>query len=512
MSIILMSSIMLLFGIFFMYFVMRFFYLKRVMGVLIILSILLCIVTGLLLNKKEIKLHRIYFISAIVLGIIYSTIIPVNGVPDEWCHYLTSYNVSNSILGIKNNPDDTMNVRVSDYNIHHAKVINKIENYEKYFSRVFESVSAKNKNIKLKPLSTDRLPYIASSIGITIGRILGFNAYYIYFLGRMFNLVLFAFLVSLAIKIIPIAKIGIFGVGLLPMVIHQGMSLSYDSLLFGLSFIIFSLTLYYLKEEKVFSLKNEIFLLVLYGFSGAAILPIKGKAYILVASIPFFMYIRETIKEKHIKNRFTISAEVFLIVSLIIKIVNKLFPTIKNIGNHNSIFGKHIISWCNIEGYSLIELIKSPIFLVRIIVKTFLREGGVFWNDSIGNRLGALNVTMPLFFTNVWILLLFIMFIKRENENDYLSNKTKIMFIGMSVFTIGFILMGMLFIWTPRVYDFIVGVQGRYFLPIVPFIMISLKTDKIIVKQEIDKNLIRFTLILSILIPFFTFLNIEVIK
>ena len=281
MSIILMSSIMLLFGIFFMYFVMRFFYLKRVMGVLIILSILLCIVTGLLLNKKEIKLHRIYFISAIVLGIIYSTIIPVNGVPDEWCHYLTSYNVSNSILGIKNNPDDTMNVRVSDYNIHHAKVINKIENYEKYFSRVFEPVSAKNKNIKLKPLSTDRLPYIASSIGITIGRILGFNAYYIYFLGRMFNLVLFAFLVSLAIKIIPIAKIGIFGVGLLPMVIHQGMSLSYDSLLFGLSFIIFSLTLYYLKEEKVFSLKNEIFLLVLYGFSGAAILPIKGKAYIL---------------------------------------------------------------------------------------------------------------------------------------------------------------------------------------------------------------------------------------
>ena len=72
------------------------------------------------------------------------------------------------------------------------------------------------------------------------------------------NLIAFAFLISMAIHIVPKMKLLPFTVGLLPMSLQQGMSFSYDSIIISSSiFLIASfINLYINKNNDLFKSKK----------------------------------------------------------------------------------------------------------------------------------------------------------------------------------------------------------------------------------------------------------------
>ena len=54
----------------------------------------------------------------------------------------------------------------------------------------------------------------------------------------------------------------------------------------------------------------------------------------------------------------------------------------------------------------------------------------------------------------------------------------------------GLILLGMLLQWTPMGYVSIEGVQGRYFLPFLPVLLMALKNDTIVLTKNGNRSIL----------------------
>ena len=77
-----------------------------------------------------------------------------------------------------------------------------------------------------------------------------------------------------------------------------------------------------------------------------------------------------------------------------------------------------------------------------------------------------------------------------DGEEIFLTAKEKILSSISMLFVIFLVLLSMLIAWTPISSEFIKGVSGRYFIPILLPILLILKNNKIIIKNDIRRNII----------------------
>ncbi|NJO92118.1 MAG: DUF2142 domain-containing protein, partial [Chloroflexia bacterium] len=103
--------------------------------------------------------------------------------------------------------------------------------------------------------------YIPQSLAVFVFRKLGFPPVLIFYLTRMFVLIVWVFTFSIVIKFIPTGKWVFALLGLLPMSVFVNMSFSADVVTNILSFLFLSIVLKYKAEPKGYSLKTFIVLL-----------------------------------------------------------------------------------------------------------------------------------------------------------------------------------------------------------------------------------------------------------
>ena len=68
-----------------------------------------------------------------------------------------------------------------------------------------------------------------------------------------------------------------------------------------------------------------------------------------------------------------------------------------------------------------------------------------------------------------------------------------------------FLLLSMLIAWTPMSSSVISGVQGRYFLPFLPALLLICKNDRLILTKDINRSILYFMLVLNSYVLFRTF-------
>ena len=100
-----------------------------------------------------------------------------------------------------------------------------------------------------KPVDISPVAYIPQIFGTIIARLLHFGWIPLIMMGRLFNLIFFIILIYWAIKIIPIGKMVIFSIALLPMSMELASSFSYDSVIISLC-VFFTAYVFYLAYEK----------------------------------------------------------------------------------------------------------------------------------------------------------------------------------------------------------------------------------------------------------------------
>lgn len=107
------------------------------------------------------------------------------------------------------------------------------------------------------------LPYLAPTAGVLLARVLGLGFYGMLLFGRLANLIQYLLLAGFAVRHIPRGKTLLFCVSLLPMSLQLAASFSPDSLVLGLSFALLALVLECAAQKSPVSRRQTAGLVVL---------------------------------------------------------------------------------------------------------------------------------------------------------------------------------------------------------------------------------------------------------
>lgn len=199
-------------------------------GLATILSVVYVAMTLFILRKVIWKDIAVSFaVIALICGMYFTYVVtPLTGVSwDDQIHYWNTLSLTQKIDGFKSSADETM--VNSAYEIGHAKkglhkdkwksYVNMLES--KYQSR--ELALMDTSGIGIRTIS-----YIPASIGILFGRSLGLSWAHVFNMGKIFNLFVYVFIFTLAIRKVRYGKLFIALIGLIPTNLFMACSYSYD--------------------------------------------------------------------------------------------------------------------------------------------------------------------------------------------------------------------------------------------------------------------------------------------
>ena len=470
-----------------------------------------------LVKKTRLLPHNAYLVITLIFGPIFLIITPPFQTPDEPVHFYRSFEISE--LNIFKYKDEVPQSLVEVAAIQERM---KFKSWEKTSRKEILSLA----KIKLDPEKRASigtleytLPYVPQALGIAIGKIFSLPPMWLLFMGRIFNLLFSCVLIFLAIQITPIHKWLFFLLGVMPMTISQIASVSYDALTISLSFLLIALIFNFaFNNEKTINKKDIVILFIL-----SVLLALSKPPYFIIA---FTFLIIPVLKFGNRKTYFALFTG--LILSTLI--VSQLWQPTKDliqslfVSNANASTAGWVMDYPDlktgsgsfasndrraiksIESVSSLDekqeqqtqvdtsvastplpqdvpgnpfnpeaqkkfILDNPVKYIGIIFSSISNYFGLYMTSIVGlfgwNDTGLPDVLVYLF---IFMILL--------TATINLGNEIKIgllqKIIPLLIFFAGVIIIETgLYIYSnlPGA-DLIVGVQGRYFIPLVPLFLL----------------------------------------
>lgn len=439
---------------------------------------------GVLIRVFDSRIEYVFLISSLCMGFLFSLIVPPYCVPDERTHVDTVYSLSNQLLGIRSVPGpNRIYKRTCDVD---ATIKNTMALSPYMYGEMSENLfGAAGEERELIPAyarnahdNSTIINYIPGVAGLTIGRLLGRNMLTMLMMARWFNIVVVSWIMFLAIRKAPFGK-GIFAlIGLLPKMLNQNVSCSYDGMIIAGVYIFLAYTLHLLFEEKVSV--TDLLVVVLSAWflacnKGGAYLPLTGMLLLL----PF---LRKKRKRTCARIVGCIMGSVLLVFSFkfIVRITGMMS---RSSGSIVKTAGKTTL-------YTLSDFFTDPGSLFRVFEGTFFLRGQNLFGDVIGINIAQQQINAPWITVIAFIILLLLASLPKEGDRVRFSIPNRLWIMLITLAGIGLVCLSMLLSWTEKGSESIEGLQGRYFLPylILPFFCIQ--TGNIIQRKRDDKILI----------------------
>lgn len=364
-------------------------------------------------------------------------LMPINQVPDEMNHARISWEIVHKpekdnfkwMEEIKTSPEKDK--------VQYKNEINKKINLSKEKFQL---------NFSLK--SINHLPQL---LGMMIMSLFTTKVFYIVMLGRIFNGLLYCVGCYLIARKLKFGKLAFMFISLLPIMIQQAGSLSYDVLNYLSIAYFFSLITNIIDKKDI---DNKIFIQII--LSSLLLYITKTNNLLLLAVLPF-VETRYSFAPKNVE-RFIINMK-----ELIKKNIRVVLPiTI-------------IVMTCVF--FYIISLKTSPLYYVKVILNTLLNNnlnGHLNTILTIGmfGYIGNFFLQFPLWFIYLDIIVLFILLMYNPNK-IIISKSFGILCSFVFPIQVLIIITGMYFMWTPLALgenaNISVGAQGRYFTPFLIF-------------------------------------------
>lgn len=493
----------------------------------IIFSIILtvfAVAVYLMLFVFKVKLHVFFLTASLVLGTLFMFLIPLRTAPDEYVHIATAYHYANRIYGIDDAPGE-LTVRPGDemfletYDFDATDIFAYQEVYEGLFEGVPEGESG---TIKARTAtSVFPLLYLPQTLGILIARLLGFGKVGLLLMGRLFNLLFYSIVVMFAVKKMPFFKTMLTLVALLPMSLQLATSFSYDTYVIALSFLFIAtvLNLAYKKETVVSrDMLLPAILMALIAPAKAVYLPLM----LLILLIP---------KEKYQSKRaaWVSRGAVFLAAIALWSVFNLGVlkssagvsvsqPAISapSVSSDSAVDGggEQDIQSDNTDpvyevgenneakqhftfGYILQHIPQTILLLLRSVWE----QSSLWLQGLIGGRLGeiiVINIEINWLFVIGLLLLLLLSTVRSEEDNFRLERKQRLGVFAIALSVAALFILACL-TWTPINYETLFGVQGRYFLPALPLLLLTLRGKNLRFSKPADGILVFSECVLVIL-------------
>ncbi len=419
-------------------------------------------------------------------GILFLLIIPPFQVPDEPNHFFRSYQIAEGRF-VAEKRDNAAGGLIpkslidsvtpwSDIPFHAEK---KAE--EQRFIQTF-SISLQEKERVFWNFANTALyspvPYLPQALGISVGKAFNLSPVILMYLGRLVNLLTSVCLTFLALKITPIFKWVFFLLALTPMATFQRASLSADSFINSISFLLLTTILKYAYDKH----KNKtgtIDILVLLILT--ALLSLSKQAYFL---IPFLYFLIPQEKVGTPKKYFGLS---FLLL---------LTSAITWLSWSSIIKGIYVPLRPN-DPVSVNEqihfILSNPFKYAFIIFNDFNLTAGEYLKQFIG-VLGWLDTNLPSTLWLSYIAIVGFVALIDSRQDVIITLKDKIKLFTVFLFSTVLIYTLVYLAWTPVGQEIVEGVQGRYFIPLANIIFLVAYNRKF--QIDISSNRLNLVIVL----------------
>ena len=410
---------------------------------------------GKLLKVAQDRLRfdkRWFFLFYLLVGIPYVILTGPFRAPDERNHFLRSYEISEGRFHpfIANGyPGDNLPSSLSrlsealgDHSDHH------IQATQISVARSLPFASEPREFVEFSTAVYSPLAYVPSALSIMAGRMLGAGPLALVYFARCGNLLVGAWLISLAMSYAGFARWAALIVALLPMTLAQVASVSADAMSFGISFLWIAMVLAIAVTRRVGVSRPRVVLLVCLALALSQLRPPYPLLGLLVFLIPM--------------KRFGRKAAVLACSAVI---AASLLPAVAWNAAGAGLYVKPIPEQ-NIEPAGQVKwVVKHPGPFLHRVKQDLKMRGLEYWEQLVG-RLGWLNIRLPS-----WIIAGFaaalavnLFLSPRESPAPLWWQRVALAVVILSG---GLAIEFMLYLtFNPVGSAFIFGVQGRYLIPL----------------------------------------------
>lgn len=460
-------------------------------------------------TEKGRDFTNIYIFTLFVLSFIYTWLFLPYVVPDEPVHYVSSYRLSNLFLGkFSQYGDCALLMRMEDFAFykHRYQILSS-----SYYSNVidaFKVMATRAGTYAIdESMSTNAiLSYTFSALGIAMARILHLSGVMTFYIGRLANVLAYLAILRVCMKKIPSRCTALYTVAAMPMMLHVANSYSYDALIFGfVTLFVTQVMMLAWRKEKI--KRNDYIRLIIY----AALL---GPSKLIYLPLLFLVFLIPSSRfggsgKAVLKKKITVVISGFLAVVVVFSGIG-LMTSMQSAGTPTVANSDHILDWINEEGYTLSWIMGHIWDYILMNVRTFLKFLDTYVYTMAGAKMGWWNLEVPYVFgMTAIVLFLFAVNVNDTGGNAIFSVSERNLSRPLTMEKRFFILLLCICSWlavhvvmavsfTPVTDNFIRGVQGRYFLPLLVPVAWILQTDLVKIKSRMRSYILLFSTMLDI--------------
>lgn len=466
-------------------------------------------------SGKTWKLEKVYPLAGFFLGLMYLFVLPPLSAPDEVSHYISAYQLSGHMLGkTANSADGHVLVRRQDwflediygdyeYEEEDGYLVKKTgpdypdtavvlgrplveETYRMIHERFQKGGEGEVQDGRPEiavspypPVVTTPAAYVPAALGVSLARILGLGSLCLAYMGRICNLLFFVAVTGLAMRKLPFGKEVLFGTALLPMTLHLSASFSYDAWIMAW---IFYFTAYCMDLAFAAGRVRAWDVAVL-----AAVMALVGPCKIVYAVFMGLCLLIPVRKFGGWGKWFVSACCVFGAWMAVMIVVNG-----RTVSTYVAPETENYIAWAQETGYTLGTLLHQPMQCLRLLLNTISWQAEQYHLTMIGAYLGNLDpvLDVPYLLVMFFTAGLFYLAFRKPGENLVLVGGRRLWIWILCLSCVGATMLSMLLAWTPLGSNVISGVQGRYFLPFLPVLLMSVKNDGIVLTGDRNREVI----------------------
>nr|WP_308624394.1 DUF2142 domain-containing protein [uncultured Eisenbergiella sp.] len=440
--------------------------------------------------KEDITDEKLFLSIAVPFGICMLLLICDNNVHDQQAHYAKAYQAANFLLGVGeyDGPNCTY-MRSEDLRTGQDKDYSRNQGRETWVALTDWTWFKQKDGMEVStsfytPANGGTLlAYLPNSIGLVIGRILNLGAYPMLLLSKIIGFTVYLAICYFAIKRTPILKPVIAFTAALPVSLFNAVGITYDTMTLAAALLMCSHIFIWWKRNLK---RSECIALIISAvFVGAC----KGGIFLpLILLLLLVPYKRWKLDKKRI-----IIGICFLsigIAAFLYKYGGYLVSALQTGSILNEPSEKYGSGYC----------FTHPLSFLKMVIFTIIEAGDRQIGQLIGYRIGWIDKDIEWTIVFLFLLLIWIAGIRRENEEELrVRNRITVLFLLIAEYIgIYIVLMSDTLVGAEYVY----GVQGRYFVALIPLLVLAVRENSVVRNRKNEKKVYIYFSVVQLIYMF----------
>lgn len=431
---------------------------------------------------SKIRIEYYWLVYALLFGSFLALFLPPFQVMDEHQHFQKAYGVSEGYVMCIRNPENKPGIYAP------ANVLNAPQILDVTEVPYNSSMQVSERNMEQRAMvkagggsafiqhpfcETPSWSTFPQAIGVGIGRLFDLPLLTMVHLGRLTNLFIATILIFFAIRITPIGKRFFFFTAALPMFMQQISSLSLDAFHYSSLFLFTAWTLKLSRSEEPFSIKQ----LSLYTlFSIFAIHAKSGFIFMI------FLIVLLPWKKFPSKKIYTAFMAGFAALQFVLFLIIRSALSVSDLANKGAINREEQVAYAISHPFDFLYAVAHSV--------------GMYFDFYWKNMLGILGWTDASLLTLHYVLIIFalVVLVAMKSKEEVSIKERGVFFVTWIAVMLS--IFGALYaISTPVGDNYVHLMQGKYFLPVFPLLLLAI--SQISIGKHVQKTLLIVFLIIN---------------